>query len=171
MKIEMTPTLLLAAACLASGLSFTTLTVTADDLTTQIELVREAARTDRQRVVAAGIKFSADESEAFWPLYREYRNAVSKVNDRRVIMIRRYAEHYNALTNEQAEALLKEWVAIDKELLKLKERYIKKFRKHISPVKVMRYFQIENKMDVAIEVELAAGIPLVLPGQPAIILE
>ena len=79
MKIKPTLLLLVAAACLASSLSFSILNVRAEDLTTQIELVREAARTDRQRVVAAGMKFTADESEAFWPLYREYRNAVAKV--------------------------------------------------------------------------------------------
>ena len=54
----------------------------------------------------------------------------------------------------------KEWMSIKKHTTKLQEKYAKKFRKVLPEKKVLRYFQIENKLDLIIDSELSAAIPL-----------
>ena len=44
--------------------------------------------------------------------------------------------------------------------MKLPNQYLKRFRKVLPEKKVMRFMQIENKMDAVIEFELAGSIPL-----------
>ena len=48
----------------------------------------------------------------------------------------------------------------ESEVLTLKKTYIKKFSKILPPTKVLRYFQAENKIDILVDYEIAASIPL-----------
>jgi hypothetical protein len=43
---------------------------------------------------------------------------------------------------------------------KLKRKYVKRFMKVLPAKKVLRYYQIENKLDTIINMDLAATIPL-----------
>ena len=45
--------------------------------------------------------------------------------------------------------------------LKLRQTYLPKFRKVLPDVKVVRYYQIENKIHAALMYEFAAKIPLI----------
>jgi hypothetical protein len=55
---------------------------------------------------------------------------------------------------------MREYLAVEKERVKLKESYMKKFEKVLSPKKVMRYLQVENKLEAMAKYELSKGIPL-----------
>jgi hypothetical protein len=65
------------------------------------------------------------------------------------------------MTNNTAKKLLNEFVAIESLGPKLRQAYLPKFRKALPEVKVVRYYQIENKIQAALIYELAAQIPLV----------
>jgi hypothetical protein len=65
------------------------------------------------------------------------------------------------MTNNTAKKLLNEYVAIESLGPKLRQAYLPKFRKALPEVKVVRYYQIENKIQAALIYELAAQIPLV----------
>jgi hypothetical protein len=45
--------------------------------------------------------------------------------------------------------------------LKLRKAYLPKFREVLPEVKVVRYYQIENKVQAALVYEVAASIPLI----------
>jgi len=46
-----------------------------------IEVARSVVSADRKTVVVAAMELSEAESSGFWPLYREYRSAMDKIND------------------------------------------------------------------------------------------
>ena len=60
--------------------------------------------------------------------------------------------------------MLDEMLAIQHDEVKVKKSHLSKFRKVLSEVKVARLYQIENKIDAAIRVELASGISLIESG-------
>jgi hypothetical protein len=64
------------------------------------------------------------------------------------------------MTNEKAKKLMDEFMAIEASGLKLRQAYVPKFRKVLPEVKVVRYYQIENKIQAALMYELASQIPL-----------
>ena len=101
------------------------------------------------------------EAQAFWPLYRDYRIEMSKIGDRFVNMITTYAENYPDMSDEVAGKLIKEYVSIEKARTRVREKYAGRFQKVLPVRKVMRFFQVDNRLDVAIAAELGEQIPLV----------
>jgi hypothetical protein len=131
-------------------------------VTEDLNLTREVIQMKRKAIVALNMALTDYESQAFWPVYDEYWAEMKKIGDRDVALISDFAKHYvyESLTNQKAEEMLKEWLSMKKDELKLKQKYSKKFKKVIPEKKVLRYFQIENKLDLIIDTELAAQIPL-----------
>ena len=127
----------------------------------EIELTRSIIQTQRQAIVTAAMQLTADESQAFWPLYHEYRAAVRKVDDRSVALITGYSENLDTMTDEIAQAMVKEFMAIRQAELDVTKKYLKRFQKILPASKVARFFQLENKLDTVIDYELASEIPLV----------
>jgi hypothetical protein len=144
------------ALALGAGAANAQTTVT-DDL----NQLRADIQADRQAVVANNLGLTDGEGTTFWPLYREYRNALAPVGDRMTKLIMDYAKNWEAVSDTQATAMVDEFLSIQKQQLKVKEQYVGKFRKALPPKKVARFFQIENKLDVVVAVGLAANIPLV----------
>jgi hypothetical protein len=132
-----------------------------EDITSEIELTRAAIQVRRQALVTAVMDLDTKEADAFWPLYREYRAEMAKVGDRFVNLLIQYGDNYDTLSDEQAGRMLDEYLAIEKARNGIKKKYVSRFRKVLPTRKVTRFFQADNKFDVLINAELAAGIPLV----------
>jgi len=126
----------------------------------EMDSVRVVVRTNRKKVVAAGLDLTTEENQKFWPVYSEYRDSVAKVGDRLSALIMDYAKNYQTLTDEQAAKLVSDYQAIDQDRLNLRTTYMKKFGEFLPPKKLMRYFQIENKLDAIMNYDLAGEIPL-----------
>ena len=127
----------------------------------EIELTRSVIQTERKAIIAQSMAFSKEESEVFWPVYKKYQAGMSKIGDRMVKLIINYAKNYENLSDKMAEELLDDFLKIEKEKLNLKSKYVKEFRKILSPQKVTRFFQVENKLDAIISFDLAQEFPLV----------
>ena len=126
----------------------------------QIELARQAANTDRQAIIMGNMHFNSDESAAFWPAWKQYRAAVSANGDRTLALIMNFAENYEEMTDMKANELLTDSFSIQMQNLVIKQQFAQQIDKFLPTQKVMRIIQIENKMDAAVEMQLAAEIPL-----------
>lgn len=133
----------------------------AQSLDDQIALVRKAHGTDREAVITMNVHFSAAEGEAFWPLYREYRASKRANGDLRLQLIKEFATSYADLSNEQALRLLDKSHNIQQDRLDTRRQYSERFQAVLPGKKVARIMQLESKMDTAIDMKLAAEIPLV----------
>jgi len=126
------------------------------------EKTRQAMQKQKDEVVAAEMKLTEPEEKAFWPLYREYQEALRKLQDRSFKLLAEYArERENeTFTDQKAKALLDEYMAIEREDLWLKRLYLEKFNRLLPAKKVMRYFQLENKIAAAINYQATQMVPL-----------
>lgn len=131
------------------------------EINDEIELTRSIIQTQRQAIVTAAMQLTGEESQTFWPLYHEYREAMRKVDDRSVTLINGYAESFDTMTDEIAQTMLKEFMSIRQAELEVTRKYLKRFQKILPANKVARFFQLENKLDSVIDFELASEIPLV----------
>ena len=80
-------------------------------------------------------------------------------------MIKDYVDAYEKMNNDTAKKLLDEFISIEALGPKLRQAYFPKFRKALPETKVVRYYQIENKIQAALFYELAANIPLMKAAQ------
>lgn len=125
-----------------------------------IELIKSQVATQRQALVAENLNLSAAESEVFWPLYREFQNKQGPLIDRRIALLKEFRDNFDGLSEEQAAGLIDGWLSLEDDIVKLRKQYVKKFRKALSEKLTLRYFQVENKLDVIIDYDLAQVIPL-----------
>jgi hypothetical protein len=125
-----------------------------------IEITRAMINDKRNTALAFGMSFTDEERDAFWPLYRQYRSAMNNVGSRKLDVIIDYADHYEDMTQDKARELLDRHMIYEEQALKVKQLYIEKFRLVLPNTKVTRLMQIENRMDDAIALKLAEGIPL-----------
>jgi hypothetical protein len=125
------------------------------------ELVKSLFQTGKKAIIVDNMGFTEGESKAFWPLYNEFQQAKQKLNERTITVLKDYMDAYDTLSNEKADALIKKYVAIEKERADIKASYLPKFMKVMPAKKVARYYQIENKLEAIIKYELAKEVPLV----------
>ena len=131
------------------------------EVTSDIELTRAVIQIKRQAIVTGAMDLKEAEAQAFWPLYRDYRTEMFKVNDRYVTALGTYLDNYDNLSDQLADKLLNDYLGIEKARLDVKAKYVPRFRKVLPSKKVVRFFQVDNKLDVLINAELASEIPLV----------
>ena len=126
-----------------------------------MQVVIEKVRADKKLLVAENMQLTEAEAKTFWPVYKQYQDELFLLRARTVKLIKDYADTYETMNNNTAKRLLDEVMTIETLGPKLRQAYLPKFRKVLPEVKVLRYFQIENKIQAALIYELAASIPLV----------
>lgn len=126
-----------------------------------IAMSRAELQAERQAIVTANLDLTDGEALAFWPLYRDYRVDMARVGDRLVKLITDYAAKRDTLTDAEAATMLDEMLSIQSDELSVKKKFQRVFGKVLSPKKVARFYQIENKIDALIRVQIADVVPLV----------
>jgi len=131
------------------------------DLEPAIQMLRQEVGKDRRDLVKANMLLTNSEAARFWPIYDEYRAEMNKIGDKRVKLITDFAANRNSMSEDEGMRLLKERIDIEKEKNDLRGDYVKKFNKELSARTTARFFQIDQKLDAAVEAALAAKIPLI----------
>ena len=130
---------------------------------TNIQLMRQDIRSERKKVVAANMPLTDTEATKFWPVYDRYIAETVKVNDVRFALLKEYAQYSDTTTEEQADSFIKRWLALDQDNTQLRLKYIPDFEKVISHKKTAMFFQIDRRLGMMIELQLASQVPLVKP--------
>ncbi len=125
-----------------------------------IEVLRAQIQSNRQALVAENLGLTSEESARFWPVYREFQAERNKLVDRRVELLIRFRDNFDSLTDEQAKQLLGDYLKLADDRNKLLRKYARIFAKVLPQKKVLRYFQIENKIDTIIDFDLSKVVPL-----------
>jgi hypothetical protein len=128
----------------------------------EIAMLRSDLRSTRKKVIAANMKLTDAEAEKFWPTYDQYVADLVKINDAKYALIKEYAQNTN-MTEEQADSLSKRWLGVDESVVQLRLKYIPIFRKGLSAKGTAMFFQIDRRVQMMIDLQLAASIPLIEP--------
>jgi len=131
-----------------------------DKVADNMQIVLEKIRADKKLLVAENMDLTEAEGKAFWPVYDQYQDELFLLRVRTAKLITDYANAREKMTNENARALLDEYMTIESLGVMLRQVYLPEFRKVLPEVKVARYYQIENKIQAALLYELARNIPL-----------
>ena len=128
-----------------------------------IALMRQDIRSERKKIVAANMPLTDTEATKFWPVYDRYIAETVKVNDLRYGLIKEYAQNYQTITDDQADSFIKRWLSFDQDNTQLRLKYIPEFEKVISHQKTALFFQIDRRVALMIELQLASQVPLLNP--------
>ena len=136
--------------------------VSAKPLTdTDIQLLRSNLQAGRNDVIAHTMRFTDAESTAFWPIYRDYARDQQAIGDTRVQLIKDYAKNYDSMDDAKAKDMAHRLLTIDEKTVKLREDYWPKFEKALGARRAAKFYQVDNRLSMMINLQLAAAIPLV----------
>ena len=121
---------------------------------------------EKKVVVLSNMGLDGDTKIAFGKMYDEYQMKLIEQRMAEIELINNYALNYNKMTEDNANKIITQWSSVEETQLKLKQEYIKKFKKVMGSADVIRYFQIENRLALMGELQAASIIPL---AQPAMI--
>jgi hypothetical protein len=126
-----------------------------------IQMLRADLRADKTKVMADQLQLSDSEGKTFWPIYNDYDHELSKLNDERVALLKEYANSYNTLTDQQVQSLADRSFGLQKKRIDLRQKYFKKLSKAVSPKSAARFVQVEDRVDMLVNLQVAASVPMV----------
>jgi hypothetical protein len=126
-----------------------------------IQLLRQDVRDQKKQIVAANMTLTPAEAEKFWPVYEQYTSETAKLGNQRYDLIKEYAQAYPNVSNTQANGLMRQLIASDESAAQLRQKYVPIFEKVISPTKTALFFQIDRRLAMMVDLQLASQIPLV----------
>jgi hypothetical protein len=124
-------------------------------------LIQSLYGMEKRELIAKHIKIDAEKSDLFWQLYDEYEIARKEIGMKRARNIEDYSKKYENLTNDDADALVKASMELQKGFISLWDKTYKKMAISISPVTVAQFIQAEMFLENMIRQELAMEIPMI----------
>ncbi len=126
-----------------------------------IQMLRSDVRSEKKQIIAQNMTLTDAQAEKFWPVYDAYTQETTKLNDTRMALIKQYADSYDTMTDAQANSLLKQALALDESFVKLRQDWVPKFEKVISPKQTAAFFQLDRRIGLIIDLQIASMVPLV----------
>lgn len=128
-----------------------------------IDLLRKDIRSQKKQIIAANVQLTDTEAEKFWPLYDQYTAELVKINDAKYAAIKEYATNYDTLTEDKALSLTRQLLGVDQSVAQLRMKYVPMFSKVVSGKKTALFFQLDRRLTMLIDLQLASQIPMVQP--------
>ena len=130
-----------------------------------IAVVRANMQADRNTLITTGMNFNDKDGAAFWPIYKQYEYERSRVDDDRVVVIKEYTQKYPTLTDADAKAMAEQMLECDYRLAALKKKYYKKFNKVLPALTVAKFFQLERRVDLMMDMQVESSLPPLTQAQ------
>jgi len=125
-----------------------------------LQLLRQDIRSQKKQIIAANLQLTDAEAIKFWPVYDAYTVETTKIGDTREALIKEYAQTCDTMTDVQAKSLVKRWGTTDEQFLSLRTQWMPKFETVLPGKKAALFFQIDRRVALLIDLQLASSIPM-----------
>lgn len=128
-----------------------------------VQLLRKDLRSIKKQLVAANMELTDSEAQKFWPVYDRYVQDTIRINDARYALIKEYTTSYGTMTDAQAQSFTRRLIDVDDAVLRLRSRYVPIVQSILLSKKTALFFQLDRRVGLLIDLQLASEIPLVQP--------
>ena len=133
---------------------------TAQTVKETLDVTRQAVETQRRVLVSGALPLTDAEAKDFWPLFDAYEKQRRPIDERANRLVADFVASAASLSDSQAKAMLAESFDVDDARLKLRRDFVGRMAKAIPPRKLVRFFQIDNKLDSVVRADISRQIPL-----------
>jgi len=130
-----------------------------------IAVVRANMRADKTTLITTLMNFNDKDGAAFWPIYQQYEYERFRLDDRRAAVIKQYTQKYPNVTDAEAKAMADQMLDCESRQAELKKKYYKKFNKVLSALTVTKFFQLERRIDLLMDMQVEASLPPLTQAQ------
>ncbi len=131
-----------------------------------IAMIQSDVRAQAQQIMTYAMQLSDADAANFWPIYRRYELERADWGDLRIALIRRFAEQYETMTNDQAEDIAEEMFDLLDDRIDLYKSFFGKFSDAVSPSVGARFVQVERQLNMVMDLQIAGEMPLIFTAQP-----
>jgi hypothetical protein len=133
------------------------------ELNTQayIQLLRSDLKASKRTLIKASMQLDEKQAEAFWPIYNQYDVEQTKLGDQKLALIQDYAQNFLTMTDVKADQLAQRAMDLDNQRLALRRKYYDILKKALPTVVVVRFFQLENQIQMVIDLQIASNLPII----------
>lgn len=154
------PLLALTAGMLLMGNAAAQAQTQSPNLNDDTQLLLSQIQADKAAVVLKSLELTDPEARAFTPVYDEYQKERKEIAQRQIAELNKFASNYGSMTDKAAGEILKNWFKIQEDKNDLVKKYAKKFEHVLPKTKVLRFVQVENKLETVVDLQAARVIPL-----------
>jgi len=126
-----------------------------------IEAFKKDVQAESRKMVNENLTLTEEEGKIFWPIYDDYTAAYDKLIDERLKVIEEYMLNYYGMDNETAKDLINKTINLKMKAVDLQKEYINKMLAVLPASIVGKFFQIDNRIAVLIDVVRMSTVPMV----------
>jgi len=132
----------------------------AQEYKTEVELIESIIGKAKKDFVSNIIIIPAESSSEFWGLYNAYEEKREELARKRVVLIAEYVALFSEETNDEEGEFMNEVFKLRRQSEKNLKSFYKKIVKNVSVTTAMQFYQVEEYIRTAINLELYEDLPL-----------
>jgi hypothetical protein len=134
-----------------------------DSVDEDIKLFRKDLRSMRKQIIAANMGLGDKEAEQFWPIFERYTQELVAKQDDKYALLKQYANDYLTMTDAAAEKYVRGRASVDQAILQVRLKYFPLFRKVLSGKSTALFFQLDWRLGLIMDLQLASQTPMIEP--------
>ena len=127
----------------------------------EVAIFQNAFGIEKRTLIENYMKIDASKAAEFWKLYEAYEASRRELGLKRVENINKYADNYGNFSAESVNAIIKNSMTIQKNMISLWDSTYKKMSKVISAEEAAKFIQAEMYIENTIRQALFENIPLI----------
>jgi hypothetical protein len=131
------------------------------NLTAYAELLRGDIRLQKAAIITHVMEFTETEDKAFWPIYRDYDAQMQKLADERVALVADYADAFEKMTDDIADALARKALDLERRRQEAKAKAYDRVKSALDGRIALRFLQVEHQLQQLIDLQISASLPIV----------
>jgi len=131
------------------------------NLRAYIELLRSDVRMKNAAVISEVMQFDPADAAKFWPIYKDYEAELTRSGDMKLALIKKYADHYENMTETIADEIASGALKLDQERHDLKAKYYELIKQSLGAITATRFLQVENQLLMLLDLQVEASLPVV----------
>jgi len=126
-----------------------------------VRLLRTDLKAKKDAIVKEEMQLNDQQAAAFWPIYHSYDTEQAKLVDEKLAIVNDYAQNFLTMGNEKADQLAQRVMALDDQRMALRKKYYELMKKALPTVLVVRFFQVENQIQLLLDLQIASNLPII----------
>jgi hypothetical protein len=131
-----------------------------------VQLLRADLSAKKDQIVRETMELNDQQSAIFWPVYRQYQVEQSKLITEKLAIVTDYANNFATMTDAKADQLAQHVMQLDEKRMALREKYYATMKQALSPVIAVRFFQVEHQLQLIVDLQIAANLPIIEENDP-----
>jgi Spy/CpxP family protein refolding chaperone len=141
----------------AQKTSTTTASGSSDSVLKDLRADMQSSRAD---IMAKNLTLTAEQASKFWPVSNAYQKQQNAIMDAQLKGLQKYMESSETLDDASALALMDAHLERDAKMTALRRKWLTEFQKVLPTKLAVRAMQIDRRLSLVAQMEVAAQLPL-----------